>query len=486
MINCLYNIYYKNGKIISCYFSYFVLHNYIYITNNNIGDNVIDNYEIKKIDDEEVLCLYIDINNEFAKINFKKNINNIENSIREYIKKNRIAFTGTTVALIAGTTLIGNINLKNNNVYHNDINNKVAIVENYSEENQIEDNPIEPVIEDITSDIEEINNQNNEIIAPNNDITSNDNESLLYNINNPNSYEQTPVDNSYVEDSTSNTSDENITIDISHEQEVDNNIYVTLKRSNNEIMTLELEEYITGVVGAEMPASFNIEALKAQAVIARTYALKNLQKGNILTDNAGNQYYKNNSELENIWGSNFNTYYAKVKKATEDTKGEYLSYNGNYIEAVYHSTSNGKTESSTNVWGNYYPYLISVDSLYDNLNKSFEMTKEITYQELSNKLGIEINNDTDIEILSKTESGRVKEIKVDDIIYRGIDFRNILALRSADFTFEKTDEGIIFTTLGYGHGVGLSQYGANGLAKNGYSYYDILYHYYPGTSLENL
>jgi len=160
-----------------------------------------------------------------------------------------------------------------------------------------------------------------------------------------------------------------------------------------------------------------------------------------------------------------------------------LTYNGTYIEAVYHSTSNGVTESSVNVWGNYYPYLVSVDSKYDNLNVSFIKNIEISFQELSSKLGFDIDKETDILLIGKTSGNRVESVKIEDHVYKGIDFRNILGLRSADFDIEYTDSGIIFTTRGYGHGVGLSQYGANGMAKNGYNYEAILKHYYPGVSL---
>ena len=157
-----------------------------------------------------------------------------------------------------------------------------------------------------------------------------------------------------------------------------------------------------GVVGAEMPASFHNQALMAQAIIARTYALKANSKGQILSDNESTQSYKDNDELKSLWGSSYNAYYNKIKGAVISTKGMYLTYNGEYIDAVYHSTSNGKTEDSSNVWGNYFPYLVSVESPYDSLNPSFSQDKTITYQELSTKLNTDINIDTDFFIQSKT------------------------------------------------------------------------------------
>ena len=164
----------------------------------------------------------------------------------------------------------------------------------------------------------------------------------------------------------------------------------------------------------------------------------------------------------------------------------YLTYNGKYIEAVYHSTSNGYTEDSKNVWGNAFPYLVSVESEYDSLNPSFIKQKNISYEELSNKLNMSINKETTFSILSKTSGNRVDNIEIGGKTYKGVDLRNILGLRSADFDVEKKEEGVVFTTRGYGHGVGLSQYGANGMAKNGYSYVEILKHYYKGVSISRL
>ena len=267
-------------------------------------------------------------------------------------------------------------------------------------------------------------------------------------------------------------------------QVVDNSIYVKVKRKSGNVETIELEEYIIGVVSAEMPALFHTEALKSQAVIARTYALKSIVSGKILTDTESTQSYKSVSELTSLWGNNYNTYYNKIKQCVMDTKGMYLTYNGNYIDAVYHSTSNGKTESSKEVWGNFYPYLVSVDSSYDNLNPSFLYSVNFTYQELTSKLGIEITSDTNFNILGLTEGNRVSSIEINGKTYKGVEFRSILGLRSADFVIEKNDIGVKITTKGYGHGVGLSQYGANGMAKNGSSYIDILKHYYKGVSIQ--
>lgn len=235
-----------------------------------------------------------------------------------------------------------------------------------------------------------------------------------------------------------------------------------------------------------MPASFHEQALMSQAIIARTYALKANSKGQILTDNESTQSYKSNDELKSMWGSSYDAYYNKIKSAVHTTEGIYLTYNGTYIEAVYHSTSNGKTEDATNVWGNYFPYLVSVDSEYDSINPSFLMEKSFSYEELSSKLDMQIDINTEFNVLNRTSGNRIAIIDIGGKTYRGIDIRNILGLRSSDFDIEKTNDGVIIRTRGYGHGVGLSQYGANGMAKAGYTYDQILKHYYTGVVINHL
>ena len=235
-----------------------------------------------------------------------------------------------------------------------------------------------------------------------------------------------------------------------------------------------------------MPASFNMEALKAQSIVARTYAVNTINKNKRLTDNNSTQNYKSNDELRSMWGSNFNTYYEKVKNAVNSTKGMYLTYNGEIIDAVYHSTSNGYTEDSIYVWGNSKPYLKSVSSIYDNTNKNYLYTLYLSYEDISNKLKNSVDINTEFNILEKSSSGRVVNVEINGITYSGINIRSLLGLRSTDFNIEKTDTGINFITRGYGHGVGMSQYGANGMANHGSNYRDILLHYYTGVSISSL
>ena len=405
---------------------------------------MINNYAIKNINGKEVLYLYFDFNYEFAFLNFNKKKQRIKNIIKKYAKD--IAFKGTTIVLVCGSLIFGTIDLEKD--YNPVLDHHVISITNNL---KLKDKETDLVYNDT------------EII--NDNVNSN----VKYNVNdNVNTNEYLKLNDSTI---------------ITNNIEIDNNTYVNVKRRNGEIITIELEEYIQGVVAAEMPAAFNIEALKAQAVIARTYALKSIQNNKLLTDNEATQSYKDNSELQSIWGSNYDMYLNKIKDAVNSTKGLTLTYNGNYIEAVYHSTSNGLTEDSSYVWGNYYPYLVSVESKYDYLNPSFEVKKEITYLELSNKLGVDINQDSIFDLSDKTSSNRINTISIDNHIFKGTDFRNILGLRSTSFDIVKNDTGIIITTKGYGHGVGMSQYGANGYANNGYTFNQILLHYYPGVNI---
>jgi len=447
------------------------------IVKNINGGLMIRDYEIKYFNNQEILFVYIDFNSEFAKINKKGHKKKLKKYLVDFIKRNNINFKGTTVAIMVSGMMVGTIILNKpiSNKYENNINNNyiVSLVNNeeyinddifvetkneVEEKQQIEDNIVEYKVSE------------NKIIE-----YSKENESIKNNINDINSTNNNKVNNNVKEEVSNN----NI---ITEEVNV-LKTYVAVYRRNGEILNIELEEYLIGVVGAEMPASFNIEALKAQSVVARTYTLKALKNEKILTDDSSTQNYKSNNELQYMWGNNYNTYYNKVKSAVNSTKGMYLSYNGDYIDAVYHSTSNGKTENSKYVWGNNFSYLVSVDSPYDSINKNYLSTSYYSNETLSNKLGQLITTETTYNIISRNESGRVVSIDIDNIIYTGVEFRTKLGLRSTDFDIEKRDNGINITTRGYGHGVGMSQYGANGMANNGFDFKSILLHYYTGVSI---
>lgn len=422
---------------------------------------MITNYEIGYKDNKEILFIYLDYNTEFAKLNNKKTQTKLKHEIKKYIKKNKINFKGTTVAIMVGGLMVGTIMLnkpKEKNINNNIDNGIVAILD----ENKFKNDDL--LYDDYKLSLEE--NKKEEIKQDENIVDK----------------EVTEMKNA-IQKKEPEVKIEQDSLDVEKLEVVDNKTYVNLYRSNGSIEKIELEEYVVGVVASEMPASFNKEAIKAQSVLARTYALKCLKTAKLLTDNSSTQNYKSINEMKSMWGISFDTYYNKIVNAVKETTGEYLSYNGEYIEAIYHSTSNGFTEDSVNVWGNSFPYLVSVESSFDNTNKKFIENTFFTYEEISNKLNNIVTSDSIINILDKTSSGRVNVIEINGIKYTGVDFRTLLNLRSTDFYIEKHIEGINITTKGYGHGVGMSQYGANGMANVGYNYKDILLHYYKGVSL---
>jgi len=240
-----------------------------------------------------------------------------------------------------------------------------------------------------------------------------------------------------------------------------------------------------------VPVSFETEALKAQAVASRTYALKQMEnnKDNYydVTDNVLSQVYSTNEELKERWGNSYESNYNKIKKIVQETKGEYVSYNDDYIYAFFFSTSNGKTEDNVNVFGADLPYLKSVDSSFDKEeNSSFLSTTTFSKEDFYNKLGIEYNENLNINNIVKTDSDRIYSLNINNNSFKGRDFQKKLSLRSNDFVIEEKENQIVITTKGFGHGVGLSQYGANALAKQKKNYQEILKYYYQGTEIKKL
>ena len=430
---------------------------------------MINGYNIRKINGEEVLCLYLDLSSEFADLDSKKN-KNLKKEIKKYIKKNKINFKGVKVALVIGGFLVGTIMLNNIKQPDNNFNNNNSIVAIMNEEH-----------DDITSNntLQEDENKEEDVVVQDSDVNVENNAANQINKEEVKNY------NNVVKES-SNKVEVKKEEDIVKEEVIDNNIYVNVRRNNGNIEKYELEEYIIGVVGAEMPASFNKEALKAQSVVARTYALKSIKSNKQLTSDNSTQNFKDNNELKKMWGINYNTYYNKIKSAVLETKGLYLSYNNDYVDAVYHSTSNGNTEDAVYVWGNSVPYLKSVSSEYDNTNKNYNSTITLTYNEISNKLKNSIDSNTKFNIISRTSGNRVKEIEINGTTYSGVEFRKLLNLRSADFSIENNGANVVISTNGYGHGVGMSPDGAKGMANYGSSYTDILLHYYTGVSIKNI
>ncbi len=268
-------------------------------------------------------------------------------------------------------------------------------------------------------------------------------------------------------------------------------VIVRILKSDNTVEKKDLEEYLIGVVSSEVPITFETEALKAQAVASRTYALKQIEnnKDNYydVTDNVLSQVYSSNEELKERWGSDYEKNYNIVKKIVEETKGEYVSYNDDYIYAFFFSTSNGKTEDNKNVFGADLPYLKPVNSSFDkDENSSFLSKTSFSKEDFYNKLGIEYSENLNIDNIIKTDSDRIYSLNINNYNFKGRDFQKKLSLRSNDFTIEEKDNEILITTKGFGHGVGLSQYGANALAKQKKNYQEILKYYYQGTEIKKL
>ena len=266
---------------------------------------------------------------------------------------------------------------------------------------------------------------------------------------------------------------------------------VRVKRTNGNIETMNIEDYLIGVVSSEVPVSFEEEAIKAQAVAARTYALKQIQNSRDrdydVTDDVMTQVYQDDNELKNKWQNNYEQNINKVKKCVSNTEGEYITYNDEVIYAFFFSTSNGKTEDNKNVFGSDLPYLKIVDSSFDkNETSNFEVTKTFTIEEFYKKLEIPYNNNLNITDVIKTDSGRVYSLKVNNNLFKGRNFQSKLSLRSNDFEIKRENNNIIITTKGFGHGVGMSQYGANALAKQNKNYDEILKYYYQGTDIKKL
>ena len=263
---------------------------------------------------------------------------------------------------------------------------------------------------------------------------------------------------------------------------------VRVKRSSGDIETLPLEEYVVGVVAGEMPVSFQLEALKAQSVASRTYVLKRLSnnkdKDYDVVDTVSNQVYLDEDDLKKKWGDKYSEYISKVRQAVNETSMEYLEYDGEIIDAMFFSTSNGYTEDSGVVFSSSLPYLQSVESEWDEeVASAFYMSTSMSLQEFYERLGLEYDKTLEVDILERSDSNRVVKLKINDEEFSGRDVYNKLGLRSCDFEFVLVGSNVEINTKGYGHGVGMSQYGAQGMAKEGYSYKDILAHYYVDTDL---
>ena len=276
-----------------------------------------------------------------------------------------------------------------------------------------------------------------------------------------------------------------------------NEMQIRLHMEDEKVEILPLEDYLVGVVAAEMPAEFQIEALKAQAVAARTYVLKRKSEGSAsgavfdVDTTEKTQVWISTQEMIKKWGLiNYWKYHRKIARAVEETRGVVITYNGKLIDAVYHSSCGRKeTERAGEVWSSDVGYLINVPSGENDTSRfvkylSFDTAtfyKLLGFSQIPNRL-----TSSDILILERTKAGRVKTLVIRNRIFEGTDFRNLLKLPSTDFEWKISPERIEIMVYGNGHAVGMSQYGANDLAKAGNGYKEILTHYYQGTKINKI
>ncbi|MFD1172468.1 stage II sporulation protein D [Oceanobacillus picturae] len=268
---------------------------------------------------------------------------------------------------------------------------------------------------------------------------------------------------------------------------------VAVMRSNLEkVDNVPLETYVAGVVASEMPVEFEMEALKAQALAARTYIVNYKLHGDIteeadVTDTVQHQVYKDEAELQKQFGDDYQEKMNKIKEAVNATKGEVLTYKKELITPAFFSTSNGFTENSEDYWKDELPYLRSVESHWDENTPKFLDQQTYSIDQVEQALATKLPSDKALSIeITRTDGQRVQDLTINGDAFSGREVREKLELRSSDFTIEQKDNHLIFTTKGYGHGIGMSQYGANGMAEEGKTYKDIVNHYYKDVEISTV
>ena len=282
----------------------------------------------------------------------------------------------------------------------------------------------------------------------------------------------------------------------------DYEIVKLLHVNENIVEEIPLDEYLYGVVSAEMPASFEKEALKAQAIVARTYTIFKIQNNSQKHENTD---ICDDSSCCQAWISKENRFarweesarednWNKIVEAVDTTKGKIITYEGKPINAFFHSNSGGKTETTINVWGGTgYPYLQAVETsgeeLYSQYASEVVLDKSTFIEKMKEKyqdFSIDFSEDNCIQVLEYTDGNRIKTIRIGNIELSGVNVRNIFGLKSANFTLEIDEENIKFSVIGYGHGVGMSQTGADSMAKSGSDYEEIIKHFYTNVEIVNL
>lgn len=273
-----------------------------------------------------------------------------------------------------------------------------------------------------------------------------------------------------------------------------------LHKKTGEVEQIKIDDYLCNVVSAEMPADYEIEALKAQAIVARTYTIykiinKKHDNADICDDSTCCQAWISKDDRLARWEeSKRESNWQKICECVDSTKGKIITYNNEPINAFFHSNSGGITEIPVNVWGGTgYPYLQSVETSGEDSYTQYASETMLTHEELLNKLktkysdiSIDFSNNEDIKIIERTEGTRVKSIKFGNHEISGVETRTLLGLRSTNFEITKEENKIKFSVKGYGHGVGMSQTGADALAKKGSSCDDIVKHFYTDIEIKEV
>jgi stage II sporulation protein D len=266
--------------------------------------------------------------------------------------------------------------------------------------------------------------------------------------------------------------------------------------SQQKTIIVPLEAYVRGVVAAEMPADFELESLRAQAMAARTYIYSRVKNNQAtVTGTVKDQVYATDEMLKKKWGMRYQQNIAKVNTAVGSTNGKIITYQNKPIYAAFFSTSNGYTENSEDYFKQPYPYLRSVSSTWDKQSPKFIRTKTLSKAAIANKLEKYTNEKLsiatlskagNIKILKKTIGKRISQIRIGDHVFTGRQIREALGLASSDFSWKQRGSQITFTTYGFGHGVGMSQWGANLMAKQGKTAEEIIAHYYQKVQIKNI
>ena len=268
--------------------------------------------------------------------------------------------------------------------------------------------------------------------------------------------------------------------------------------SDGETREMTMAQYLPLALAGEMPAAFESEALKAQATALRTYILycgEHRSKAHpdafVCTDSQCCTAAKSLGQLREDWGARFDEYFAKIDAAVRETDGQYLVYEGDAILAAFHSCSAGKTESSENVWSSSAAYLVSVSSP-ETVNDAANLftVAEVSVTDFADTVKeyfpaaqLDASPDSWLGATTLNGTGRVASMQIGSVSISGTQLRAMFSLRSTDFSLSFEEDKFVFRVGGYGHGVGMSQHGANAMAKTGCNYMEILAHYYPGTEL---